>query len=685
MKLRELVVTLGFDIDLKKLDNIEKAVEELKTNLQGVAIVAASAAAALFGFAKVTADSANNIRNTAAQLGVGTKDLQALGFAAEKNGATFEDMVGGLQSLTQAMNAARLGSGNQADAFRRLGITFKDNQGVLLPVVEVYQQLADRMSKMDDGTKKVAIASDILGGSAGKLLQTLSQGATAAGVAGRELESMGGILSETDFLIAKQFQSTLTVFTTQLSAIGKKIGFAIIPQVSKAIGMFQKWMSVNQNLIRVKISEFLNVLGVVLNKIFRISRSVLEVITGLYKGLEFLLKPVGGVAQAFKVLAYGLALFVAGRTLIALGTIAQTVFNIGKAFTLVNAKALLVPMLIAAVAAAIYLIVDDIVAYVEGRPSFLGWLLRNKDKILKDLDVFFTRVRKSIFDFVEKILVKFFEFFDVPTKQAKQAAAKIRGIFENLFDVLKSLMTNPFVILMTVLEQGTRLIVDLFTKPMETFEQLGSRIAMIFGETLKSAMYGMADLGQTIGKLFGVNPETIKRLWTTFLDVGFLVIGKLQTALQFIFEGLGTFIGAILDKVITAIDFVVKTFGAIIRTIAPFLADPKGTVGGVFNKAKDALTNNVVADEIASLFNFSKSLLPGGDTPQQITGKANSATGTTTTNTQAPINYSPTINVNAPTNGSLKDFETSVKKALDDSFKQQLRQTNSILTPQVKY
>lgn len=673
MKLRELVVTLGFDIDQKKLKQIEDSVTELKDNLRNLTVVAAGAAATVFGFAKVTADAANNVRNVASQLGIGTRDLQALGYAAEQNGATFEDMVSGLQSLSGAMNSARLGSGTQADAFRRLGITFKDTQGQLLPVVQVYQQLADRMSRMDDGTKKVAIATDILGGSAGKLLQTLSQGAGVAGKAGAELEAMGGIISDAQFVIAKDFQLALGGMFAQLGAIGKQIGFAIIPQVTRAIGIFRSWMQANREFVRIKMSEVLSNLALMLRQIFRVGRSVLEVVTGLYKGADLLLKPLGGVAIAFRALAYGLALFAAGRSLMALASIADGVAKIGRAALLANTKALLFPILIAAAAAAIYLIVDDIVAYFDGRPSVLGFLLRNKEKLLKDFEAFLAKTRKFIFDFTQKGIELFLKLYDVPSKQAAIVARKIRSVFERVFDVISSAVVVTMSVMMSVIEDSVKLLVDLISEPLKTFENIGGRLVGIVANAMRIALISVLDVIKAIGNLFGINPATIQKVWKFFLDTGLTVINALQQAMEFIFQGLVNYVFAILEKVIGAIKGTVQLVSGII-------ADPKAAIEAAKNKVITVLTDNPIAREAESLLGFGTSIY--GDVKDKITG---SPSQLNSTNNQGAVNFSPTINVTAPAGSNADDFAAKIKQTVEDSFRSELRKSGTVLTPQIEY
>lgn len=676
--IRDLTVSLGFDFDKESLASIDRGIKTLKENLIGVGVAAAGAAATLFGFAKATADSANELRRAASEIGIGKNDLQVLGHLAETSGASFEDMTGGLRSLVGAMNAARFGAGTQADAFRRLGIIFKGSNGELLPVVDVYKQLADRMSRMQDGTKKTAIATDILGGSAGKLMETLSRGSSVIADAGNELASFGGIIDEAGFRKAQEFTLSLQRLMAQVKAIAKAVGFSLMPIIQNVIRMFGRWIQTNRELIKSNIAQFTSVLIGFLHRLFRITRSVVEVITGLYKGLNLLLTPFGGLVTVLRYAAYAMGLFIAGRTIGALFDVAKAVFNIGSAFNLVSLKALLIPILIAAAAAAIYLIVDDIVAFMDGRPSFLGYLLKNKDKILAQVKAFFERMKKFVLDFVEKALVAIFRFFDVPEAEAIKAAKRIRNAFDSVLSFITAAIMGAINIIMTLVRDAVALLVDLITKPKETFENLGLRFAQIFGNILRSGFEAFTGIAKALAGIFGVNGLSFDKVWANFKDTALSVIEYVQDKLGQLFQGLKGIVLGIGE-------FIFYIMSEFIKGAVALINAPIDTLKNLGKKLFDSIDGSPNPNAL-------RQFLPSGVGPVQplpdplgLNPNSFLGIGAASNSNQSSVIFNPTINVSTQPGADGMDIAETIKKVTSEEFKRSLRQTNTVIQPAIKY
>lgn len=697
--LRELTVSLGFDFDEAQLQKIDDGIKQLKQNLVAVAGAAVAAGGTLFAFAKTTADSTNEIARTADELGLLTGDLQTFRFLAEQSGASANEMTEGLRSLLGAMNSARFGSGTQADAFRRLGITIKDNRGQLLPLAAVYEQLATSVSRLEKGTVRTAMVQDILGGSAGKMLAILERGTKPIAAARQELEGFGAIISQDAFRATALFDRSLRSLIAQIKAIGTAVGLQLVPMVTKVIRAVQGWLTANQGLLRSRIIAFTKLLASGLEGIFSVASAVMKVFQFLGRTFADLLRPIGGLETALKAVAAALGIFIGGRILQALGMIASGFLGISKALTLVNAKALLVPTLIGAAAAAIFLIVEDIVAFVDGRPSVLGFLVKNAGKFLEQFKQWLTRARTIILDAVQFAAQKIFEFFGVPEARARQAARNIRAAFDGLLNIVGDVIgvwvaavLGGFNILATATEGFVKIIANLVSEPRAAIASLGQDLANLFADIAEAGLTALEGVGTALASLFNLSSNPIGSFWAAFREQATQAIEYARSGLAAVFNGL---VSAFQTIGLTIFDF----FAAIVQDIAALIANPvqqisslKGFLGNLFgagntdtqdNAQKTLLDPNSRAGAALKALAQPTALDRQGVSALQAGPQA--AAGAQAPNQQQTVNFESTINVTAPPGADGEQLADTVRRAAAEEFAKQLRRTGFSTQPAISY
>jgi len=134
MKLGELFMSLGFDVDDTKLDSFDKKIDGLKTNM---VITAAKVSAALWA---IDAFVAGSIRSSAAlanfnnQTELSTQKLQKWQAVSQMTNlaASADEVLGSIKAVQDNLTQIRLGGGN-ITPFQMLGIDIqgKDAFGVL--------------------------------------------------------------------------------------------------------------------------------------------------------------------------------------------------------------------------------------------------------------------------------------------------------------------------------------------------------------------------------------------------------------------------------------------------------------------------------------------------------------------------------------------------------------------------
>jgi hypothetical protein len=184
----------------KQLKDVQKDLGSMNTAAVGFGKVAkagfaaagVAAAAAVASFAAVAASiaqSADEIDKLSQRTGVGTKDLQELGYAAKMSDVNMETLGKSLQILSKNV------VGNAKD-FKEMGINVKDASGNTKTANALFLEAADKISGMTNETEKVAASMKLFGKSGAELLPMLNEGSAAIKAQADEANKLGVVFSD---------------------------------------------------------------------------------------------------------------------------------------------------------------------------------------------------------------------------------------------------------------------------------------------------------------------------------------------------------------------------------------------------------------------------------------------------------------------------------------------------------
>jgi len=207
-------------------------------------------------------DMSTQLADTSKQLGINTTDLQKFELAATQTGATSEQFFGAMAKLNKEMGDAAEGNKVAIDKFDRLGVSLTDATGKARDTEDIFLDVADSVSKIEDSAQKGFAVDQIFGRGGGKtLIPLLSQGATAIKDMGSEFEKAGSILDEkfiknanaTDSALGQLKKTVQVAFSQVLSEL-----LPLINSTAKAIGVmagkFSKFAEKNPRFIKVGLA-----------------------------------------------------------------------------------------------------------------------------------------------------------------------------------------------------------------------------------------------------------------------------------------------------------------------------------------------------------------------------------------------------------------------------------------------
>jgi len=428
MVVQELVTMLGFQIDDKALDELGKKMENAKTLALGLGAAVIGAGAALIAITKTAANSAGEIVRLSNATGVGTAELQRLGYAAKLSGSSMDELGGGLKILSKnIVEAARNPMGEGAKAFRNLGIRAFDASGKARSASDVFLDLSESFQKVTNPTERAAISMQLLGRAGGGLVELLAKGPKRISELTAEFEAMGGALSQEQLETLTRFNDSVDRTFSLLGKLRNVIALKLAPVLTDLLDGFRKFIIENQKIIKYGMEK---VFGGLVIAIKLLARSF--EIAGKFFGI--LVDGLGGAKGAMNallIIAGALAALIGGVLIGSVILLGKLLFGMAAGFLTAIAPVIPIVIALSAVLALVFLWLEDIYTFLTGGNSITGALI---EAIGDGID--------SAIDYMKK---KFTEFKDwlIPI---------MYSTFTKLGEIIVAVVTGPLKLLISGIE-----------------------------------------------------------------------------------------------------------------------------------------------------------------------------------------------------------------------------------------
>ena len=224
----------GFTRSLKEVESSSKSLSaplsQLKSAFAGVA--AAAGVASIAAFVKESIDAADALSKLAQRSGTTVEAFAQLAYAAKLADVSNEQLSGGLQKLAKGMAEAAKGTGTAGEAFAQLGIAYQTTNGELRKTDVVFAEVADKLSTMEDGADKTALAMQLFGKSGAELLPLLNSGASGLKTMAQEARDLGVVMDSETAKAAEAFNDNLTKLGSAVDGVGNDIARVMLPALT---------------------------------------------------------------------------------------------------------------------------------------------------------------------------------------------------------------------------------------------------------------------------------------------------------------------------------------------------------------------------------------------------------------------------------------------------------------------
>lgn len=201
------------------------------------AVTAALSALGGVAAARSVVSVADSLDQLSARSGIAVETLSSLANTAKFAGISQDDLAGALVRLNKAIAEAASGSKEQVAAFNNLGVSFRNADGSVRPVVEVLGDVANAFSGAETNAIKTQYAMALFGKSGADLIEFLDKGQIG--------------IQEISSTIDEQFAKSAATFNDNLDMMGIRVqgflGNRLGPLLEWVNGQFDKIAQADKN------------------------------------------------------------------------------------------------------------------------------------------------------------------------------------------------------------------------------------------------------------------------------------------------------------------------------------------------------------------------------------------------------------------------------------------------------
>jgi hypothetical protein len=267
----------------------------------------------------------------------------------------------------------------------------------------------------------------------------------------------------------------------------------------------------------------------------------------------------------------------------------------------------------------------------------------------------------------------------VPQKEAQEAARRIRSVIETLMAVVSNVITGNLRTVVNAVREIVQLLVDLFTRPAQTFENLGARIGQIFANIAKGGLETIGAVIRELAILFGMKPGTWDKLWGGFQQAA-------KAAIDWVFGGLGALLDGLKNAVVAIGDFIFFLMSELVRGAVLLITKPFEALKEIGSRIFEGVKGAAGVPKAAfDMLTGKTPLFGGGESPTASPGSLVSPSIANTSSASSNVQFSPTINVQTAPGADGTEIANTIQKVMSDEWKRNLRQSGSVVAPPIKY
>lgn len=239
-KLGDTVTNMADKIGIVLPEGAKKATDALNlVDASTVALVGTSVklVKGLMDCSVAAAKNADSLITLSSQTGLSVERLQELQYASELVDVSIDQIADALKSMIGTMKDASSGTGDAAEAYKRLGVRVTDAQGNLRDSNEVFEEIIRRLSEVKNPTERAALAMKIFGEEAGRLNPLIEDGGKKLKQLSKEAHDMGYVMSDETVSSLGALDDAMQRFDNTSEAVKNQMALALLPVLTSVLNI----------------------------------------------------------------------------------------------------------------------------------------------------------------------------------------------------------------------------------------------------------------------------------------------------------------------------------------------------------------------------------------------------------------------------------------------------------------
>ncbi len=206
----------------------------------GLTAATAGLGAALFKLTNDAAEYGSKIHDAAVQTGLGAESISAFKIAADQSGTSLEQLTGGLAKFAKTVGSA------DSKKLSTLGLKKED----LADIDAAFGKFVKRIGEAPSGIKQMELANLGMGRSGAALIPLFEQMGYNTDAYRKKMEALGLTIGRDTANQADEFGDQMVILKAQLEAVGRTIGFELMPVFKNMADGMSSWLAQNKGQIQ---------------------------------------------------------------------------------------------------------------------------------------------------------------------------------------------------------------------------------------------------------------------------------------------------------------------------------------------------------------------------------------------------------------------------------------------------
>lgn len=286
--------------------DVSPAVEALASKFDGVSestgtavLTLGTMVTTLGKMALSTASHAGEVEELSHKYGLAVSTVQELMYAEDYLEVSVDQIGSSMQKMTKNMDAARGGTGDAAEAFKKLHIKITESNGQLRDSEQVFYNTIDALGKVQNETERNALSMSIFGKSASELNNLILEGSKGMIGYQQDAHKVGAVMSDELVSSAASTDDAMEQLKEKFKGVGTTLGSSVLP----VIDTFAKIMDAIPQPIMTGVIVFgaLAIAAVLVTKAiaeFKIATTAAAAANAVLSGSNIALGLTGTIATA---------------------------------------------------------------------------------------------------------------------------------------------------------------------------------------------------------------------------------------------------------------------------------------------------------------------------------------------------------------------------------------------------